>query len=56
MSYSGNSKEQVVLNSATNDQFTTLSNRISTEKSFLLSVISTESTNRKWGCNSYCFS
>jgi hypothetical protein len=51
MSYSGNSKEQVVLNNATNDQFTTLNNRISDEKSFLINVISTETNSRIAGDN-----
>ena len=46
MSYSGNSKEQVVLNAVTNDQFSILNDRITTEKTFLMSMVNTEATNR----------
>ena len=45
MSYSGNSKEQVVLNAVTNDQVLVLSDRITSEKTFLMNVINTGDTN-----------
>jgi hypothetical protein len=50
-SYSGNSKEQVVLNAVTNDQFSILNNRITSEKTFLMELVSTEATNRTAGDN-----
>jgi uncharacterized FlgJ-related protein len=46
MSYSENSKEQVVLNAVTNNQFSILNDRITSEKAFLMSMVNTEATNR----------